>query len=146
MEKKTLKNNGFTLAEAMIALVILMIAATALILPFASSAAVEQQGIKKTIGVKLAADLIEQILADPNDFYQIATDYDNYNEPNGQIKDVIGIIFSGSLYSDLSRNADCNYIYMIPQSYFGQQNFLKITVRVYQNGFKLAEITRLKSK
>ncbi|MGA2915088.1 MAG: prepilin-type N-terminal cleavage/methylation domain-containing protein [Sedimentisphaerales bacterium] len=146
MERTIINNKGFALAEAMIALVILTIAATALILPFASSATVEQQGIKQTIAAKLAGDLVEQILADPNSFSQIGADYDNYAEPNGQIRDANGIIFSGSLYADLSRNADCNYVYMPQQTNFGTQNFLKITVRVYQNGLKLSEITRLKGK
>ena len=146
MESIHIHNRAFTLAEAMIALVILSLATASLILPFASSAAVEQQGCKQTIASKLACDLIEQILADPNNFSQIAADYDNYAETQGQVKDANGIIFSGLMYADLSRNSDCNYVYMPQQTNFGTPNFLKITVKVYQNGLKLSEVTRLKSK
>jgi type II secretory pathway pseudopilin PulG len=134
---------GFTLIEALIALVILMIAAAGLILPFASSAAVQEQGCKQTIAAKLACDLMEQII-DAN-FEQIIPTYGSYTEQKGQVKDADGVIFNDPMYADFSKEAVCEEIYVPPQS-FGTKNFIKITVIVRQNGLKLAEVTRLKSK
>jgi prepilin-type N-terminal cleavage/methylation domain-containing protein len=70
--RKTIINKlvrGFTLIETLMALVILTIAAAGLILPFASSATVQQQGYSQTLATKLASDLIEQIIN--TDFSQI---------------------------------------------------------------------------
>ncbi|MDD5135632.1 MAG: type II secretion system protein [Phycisphaerae bacterium] len=61
--KKFIKNSGFTLVEALMALVILSIAAAGLLLPFASSAEVQRQGCNETLAAKLASDLTEQIIA-----------------------------------------------------------------------------------
>jgi Tfp pilus assembly protein PilV len=139
---ETIKNNGFTLVEAMIALVILMIAATGLILPFASSTAVGQQGCSQTIAAKLASDRIEQIIADPN--YWAAG---GYNEPKGQVKDANNVVFTDPMYADFSRGTTCEYFYAAQQdSSFGTPNFIRITVKVYQNDLELAEVVRLKSR
>jgi prepilin-type N-terminal cleavage/methylation domain-containing protein len=135
---------GFTLIEALLALVILSIAAAGLILPFASSAAVQQQGLSQTLAAKLASDLVEQIIN--TEFSQIVSTYNGYNEPKGQIKNAAGAVFSDPMYADLSREAICEYIYMPQQVDAGTQNFIRITVRVEQNGVKLAEVVRLKSK
>jgi prepilin-type N-terminal cleavage/methylation domain-containing protein len=135
---------GFTLIEALIALVILGIAAAGLILPFASSAAVQEQGCSQTIAAKLACDLVEQIIA--ADFNQIVPTYNGYSEPQGQVKNAAGANFTGSMYADFSREAVCEYYRPPPQQDFGAYNFIRITVEVYQNDLKLAEVTRLKSK
>ena len=137
---------GFTLFEALLALVVLMIAAAGLILPFASSAAVQEQGCSQTIATKLACDLVEQIIADPNGFNLIKHDYDGYTEQKGHIKNAAGADFTDPMYADFSREAVCEYCRPLPQQDFGAYNFIRITVRVYQNGLELAEVTRLKSK
>lgn len=144
MEKTSVNNKAFTLVEALIALVILTMIAAGLIIPFASSAASEQQGCKQTIAAKLACDLVEQIIA--ADFNQIVPAYNGYNEQKGQIKNAAGVNFTGPMYADLSRQAVCEYIYVPQQSGFGTPNFIKITVRIYQNNLKLAEVVRLKSR
>jgi prepilin-type N-terminal cleavage/methylation domain-containing protein len=142
--KTSAKNGAFTLIEALMALVILSIAASGLLLPFASSATVQQQGCSQTLATKLACDLIEQIIN--TDFNQIVSTYNGYTEAKGQIKNAAGAVFSDPMYSDLSRQATCEYVYMPQQQSSGTQNFIKITVKVYQNGVKLAEVVRLKSK
>jgi type II secretory pathway pseudopilin PulG len=137
---------GFTLFEALLALVVLMIAAAGLILPFASSATVQEQGCSQTIATKLACDRVEQIISDDNDFSQIVASY-NYTEQKGEVKDANGVNFTGSMYADFSRETVCEGVYMSQQdSSFGTPKFIRITVRVYQNGLELAEVTRLKSK
>jgi prepilin-type N-terminal cleavage/methylation domain-containing protein len=142
--KKLIKNNGFTLIEAMIALVVFTIALAGLILPFASSAAVQQQGYNQTLAAKLASDLMEQIIA--ADFSSIVSTYGSYTEAKGQVKNAKGAVFTDSIYAPFSRTASCVYVYMPQQSSYGNPNFIKITVSVYQDSIKLAEIVRLKSK
>ena len=142
MKIKIVKNEGFTLVEALLALVILMIAAAGLILPFASSAVTSQQGCSQTIAAKLASDRIEQIIADSN--YWSAG---SYNESKGQVKNAAGADFTDPMYADFSRGAVCEEVFMPQQdSSFGTAKFIRITVKVYQNGLELAEVTRLKSK
>lgn len=141
---KRFKNNGFTLAEALVALVIFMIAVSGLLLPFASSAAVQQQGCNQTLAAKLAADLMEQIIA--TDFSQIVSTYGSYTESKGHIKSAAGTDLTDSIYAPLSRKASCVYVYMPQQISYGSPNFIRITVSVYQDNTKLAEIIRLKSK
>lgn len=142
MKIKDLK--AFTLIEALIALVILSIAAAGLILPFASSAEVQQQGISQTLASKLASDLIEQIVN--TDFSQIMAVYGTYEEDEGEVKNADGTIFSDPMYAEFRREAVCEYVYMPQQIDAGTPNFIEITVQVYQNGIKLAEVVRLKSK
>jgi len=142
LKVKIVKNEGFTLVEALLALVILMIAAAGLILPFASSAVTSQQGCSQTIAAKLASDRIEQIIADSN--YWSAG---SYNESKGQVKNAAGADFTDPMYADFSRGAVCEEVFMPQQdSSFGTAKFIRITVKVYQNGLELAEVTRLKSK
>jgi prepilin-type N-terminal cleavage/methylation domain-containing protein len=142
---KTLtRNNGFTLFEAMLALVIFTIATAGLLLPFASSATVQQQGCNQTLAAKLAADLMEQIIA--TDFSLIVSSYGGYTESKGHIKSAAGADLTDSIYAPLSRKASCVYVFMPQQSSYGSPNFIRITVSVYQDSTKLAEIVRLKSK
>ncbi|MHC5062266.1 MAG: type IV pilus modification PilV family protein, partial [Planctomycetota bacterium] len=51
---------GFTLAEAMIAMVLLAFAASAVSMPFVAGAAVRQEGARRTLAAKLANDRLEQ--------------------------------------------------------------------------------------
>lgn len=141
---KARKKNAFTLVEALIAMVILTIAAAGLLLPFASSATVQQQGCSQTLATKLASDLTEKIIN--TDFNLIVPTYNGYTEAKGQIKNATEAVFIDPMYADLSRHATCEYVYVPQQQSIGTRNFIKITVQVYQNGVKLAEIVRLKSK
>jgi len=142
--KKFIKNNAFTLVEALIALVIFSIATAGLLLPFASSAAVQQQGCNQTLAAKLAADLMEQIIA--TDFSLIVSTYGGYTESKGHIKSAAGADLTDSIYAPFSRTASCVYVYMPQQTNYGTPNFIKITVSVYQDSLELVEVVRLKSK
>ena len=103
---------GFTLAEAMIAMVVLGIAAAGVLLPFSSGAVVRAEGLRSTLGSILASDLIEQIINTP--FDEIIEDYDDYFEAQGQVKDAAGFVFTDPAYANFSRNASCQYVY-VPQ-------------------------------
>ena len=142
--KKVIRHNGFTLFEAMLTLVIFTIATAGLLLPFASSATVQQQGCNQTLAAKLAADLMEQIIA--TDYSSIVSAYGSYTESKGHIKSAAGADLTDSIYAPLSRTASCVYVYMPQQGSYGTPNFVRITVSVYQDNTKLAEIVRLKSK
>ena len=150
---------GFTLAEAMMAVVVLGIAASSVLLPFISGAAVRAEGINRTLAARLASDLMEQILRlpfhDPNDetSYDLGPeagdfdnidDFDGYAEPQGQVKDV-----TGAVYANFSRDVTCEYHAMSPQPAPGsieECNFISVTVHVNYNGKQMATIIRLVSE
>ena len=132
---------GFSLDEAMIATVVLAIAAAGVLLPFASGARVRAEGMHRTLGAKLAGDLMEQIINTP--FGQIVTNYDGYTEAQGQIKDVSETIFTDSSYANFSRDVSCEHVYMPQESGTTEAKFIRATVRVYYNGEPIAIINRL---
>lgn len=145
MRKRDGKNRkGFSLAEAMMATVVLSIAAAGVLLPFMSGAKVRAEGTRRTLAAKLAGDLMEQIVKTP--FEEIAPTYDGYSEPQGQIKDASGTVFTDSNYSNFSRDVSCEYVYVPQESGDGGLKFIRITVRVYYNGGEIATVNRLISK
>ena len=122
-------HKGFTLAEAMMAMVVLMIAAAGLIVPFSTAAAVQSESITQTLGAKLAGDFLETIIT--TDFSQIVAAYSGYSDSVG---------------TKFSRSVTCEYIYVPSQAGIVSSNFIKITVRVYADGREVAKLTTLKSK
>ena len=136
--------NGFSLAEAMIATVILSAAAAGVLLPFASGAAVRAEGTRRTMAAKLAADLMEKIVTTP--FDQIVSIYDGYTEQQGQVKDASGVIFTDSNYSNFSRDAGCTYVYVPQESGNMAAKFIRVTVRVYYRETEIATVSRLISR
>jgi len=134
---------GFTLAEAMIATVVLGIAAAGVLLPFTVGAAVRAEGTRRTLAAKLAGDLMEEIVSTP--FDQIIAGYDEYAEPRGQVKDASGIVFTDLNYANFSRDVSCEYVYMPQESGDGEPKFIRVIVRVYYQGGEIANISRLVS-
>jgi prepilin-type N-terminal cleavage/methylation domain-containing protein len=142
MRKTSCKNrNGFTLAEAMMATVVLAVAAGGVLLPFTVGMSVRTEGIHRTLAAKLAADLTEQIVNTP--FDQIITSFDGYTELEGQVKDAAGTVFTDDIYSLFSRDASCTYVPVPQESGSGESKYILTTVRVYYNGAELAVIKRL---
>lgn len=135
---------GFTLAEAMMATVVLGIAAAGLLLPFTSGATVRAEGMRRTLAAKLASDLIERIINTP--FDEIVDSFDGYAEPQGQIKDSTGAVFTDANYANFSRNAACVYVYVPQESGAEDARFIRITVEVLYSGKQMAIINRLISK
>jgi prepilin-type N-terminal cleavage/methylation domain-containing protein len=136
--------HGFTLAEALMAVVVLGIAAAGVLLPFTSGASVRAEGIRRTLAAKLASDLMEKIITMP--FDQIVDDFDGYTEPQGQLKDASGATFTDSNYANFSRDVSCECVYMPQESGAGEANFIRVTVRVYYSGREIAVINRLISE
>ncbi len=135
---------GFTLAEAMIATVVLGIAAAGVLLPFTSGAAVRAEGMRRTLSAKLASDLMQEIVNTP--FNQIIAGYGAFSEPQGQVKDAGGVVFTDSNYTMFSRDAICDYVYVPQESGTGVANFILVMVRVYYSGKEIASINRLVSE
>ena len=125
------------MAEAMIATVVLGIAAAGLLLPFTTGATIRAEGMRRTLGAKLAADLTEKIVNTP--FSQIVAAFNGYAEPQGQVKDAAGAVFTDSNYSNFSRGASCEYD---PSQPF----FIIVTVWVKYNGNEIVSLKRLISK
>jgi prepilin-type N-terminal cleavage/methylation domain-containing protein len=132
---------GFTLIEAMMAVVVLAIAAAGVLLPFTSGAAVRAEGRRMTLAAKLAADLMEEIVASP--YEDIVTGYDGYSESQGQVKDTAGVVFADSAYANFSREAGCQYVYVPQESGTAEPVFIRATVRVYYQGRQTAIVSRL---
>lgn len=161
---------GFTLVEAMLAVVVLAIAAAGVLLPFVSGAAVRAEGIRRTLAAGLAGDLMEQILRLPfHDPGGVAYDYhlgpdsgetglasfDNvddfhgYTESQGQVKDAAGTVFTDPKYTNFSRTVTCSYAAASPQpapSDPTKCNYILVMVRVDYSGKETATIRRLVSE
>ena len=138
------KYKGFTLAEAMIATVVLGIAAAGLLLPFTTGATIRAEGMRRTLAAKLASDLMEQIINTP--FDQVVDNFDGYAEPQGQVTDATGAVFTDANYANFSRDATCAYVYVPQESGTEDARFVRITVRVFYSGKQMAIINRLISK
>jgi hypothetical protein len=154
----------------MMAVVVLGIAAASVLLPFISGAAVQAEGINRTLAARLASDLMEQILLLPfhdpdggaSDYSQgpdagetgpakfdNIDDYHGYTELQGQVKDADGEVFDDSRYANFSRNVTCEYHAMSPQAVPGsieECNFISVTVHVKYSGKQMATIVRLVSE
>ena len=138
---------GFTLVEAMLAVVVLAIASAGVLLPFVSGATVRAEGIRRTLAADLASDLMEQIIKTP--FGQIVADYNNYTELQGQVKNATGTVFTDPKYANFSRNVTCAYVAASPQAPPSDPatcNFILVTVRVDYSGKETATIRRLVSE
>jgi prepilin-type N-terminal cleavage/methylation domain-containing protein len=144
VERRSRRRRGLTLVEALLALVVLGIAASGVLLPFSAGASVRAEAARRTLAGKLAHDLLEEIINTP--FDQIMATYAGYDEPEGQIKDITGAVFSDPVYADYSRCADCQAVYVSQQSGTGQPVFILATVRVYYRGGETARLSRLIGK
>jgi prepilin-type N-terminal cleavage/methylation domain-containing protein len=136
---------GFTLAEATLAMVILGMAAAGVLLPFASGASVQAEGMHRSLGAGLANDLLEQIVATP--FKDIVNRY-NYTEPQGQIKDASDTIFTDPIYANYSRDVSCTEVRVPQQRDIATvaPNFILARVRVYYRAEPIVTVYRLISE
>jgi hypothetical protein len=134
---------GFTLAEALMAAVVLGIAAAGVLLPFSGGAAARAEGMHRTLGAKLASHMIEQIISKPFDEIM---NYDGYSEQQGQLKDAAGEVYTDSNYARFSRDVSCEYVFVPQESGTGEPVFIRVTVLVRWSGREAASLSRLVSK
>ena len=126
---------GFTLAEAMIAVVLLAFAASAVSMPFVAGAAVRKEGAQRTLAAKLAHDLMEEIVS--TDFDQIIEDYDGSYEHNGMVENINGEFFTDPVYADFRRIVSCT-----PATVSGV-GLLWVTVYIYRNNDFMLSLSTL---
>jgi hypothetical protein len=126
------------------AVTVLGIAAAGVLIPFSGGARVRAEGVRMTLGVKLASDLTEEIVTTP--FDQIVASYNGYSEPQGQVRDAAGEVFSDSNYANFARDVSCEYVYVPQESGSEDPKFIRVTVRSYYSGKVIAVINRLVSK
>jgi hypothetical protein len=128
----------------MMAVVVLGIAAAGVLLPFSRGAAVRVEGTRRTLAARLAGDLMEEIVNTP--FDQIITSYDGYSEPQGQIRDATGAVFTDLNYANFRREVGCEYVYVPQENGMGTPKFIRASVQVYYSAKRIATINRLVSE
>ena len=159
---------GFTLIEAMLAAAILVIAVTAIVLPFASGARCQAVDARQTLAVSLAEELLEEVLSKPfeepgdgddepedaanfgpdagesarGDFTAV-DDYHGYTEPAGSIVDPFGDPVDQPAAAGLSRHVTVAYVYVGGQDLAEAPSFMRIVVEVQYQGSPLITLTRL---
>lgn len=133
MNRGRLTRRGFTLTEAMIAMVILSFATAAVILPFATGATMNAEGAKRTIAAKLAADKLEEITYSsieacsgnfPPEMAGFFND-DNYN-----------LILTDGAYSRFRRLVECTEEIRLETMWY-------VTVIVYYDEEEVLKMSRL---
>ncbi|MEN6428865.1 MAG: prepilin-type N-terminal cleavage/methylation domain-containing protein [Phycisphaerales bacterium] len=132
--------SGFTLPEAMLALVILGMAAAGVLLPFASGATVQAESMHRTLAAKLANDLMEQIIGTAHG--SIIATWNGYTEAQGQVADASGTVFSDPLYAGFSRTASCQAKYVASGPPL-TTNFILIKVIVAWQGREIMTLSSL---
>jgi prepilin-type N-terminal cleavage/methylation domain-containing protein len=139
MRSSCRNRKGFSLAEAVIATVVLGIAAAGVLLPFTSGVSVRAEGERRTLAAKLASDLMEKIISDHFNGSDIVNN--NYSELQGQIRDAAGNLLKDTdpSYTNFSRGASCEYD-------ASQPFFIIVTVWVKYNGNEIVSLKRLISK
>ena len=138
MIKKSLKNNGFTLIEATIAMVILVVAAAGILMPFTNAGAVLAEGSRQTVATNLASELMEKVLmTDPND---LVTVYDGYTEVDGAMLDTKGQVLTDMVYDGFSRSVACQ------PATVASVDLVAVTVEVDYLGNEMTTITTLVTK
>jgi prepilin-type N-terminal cleavage/methylation domain-containing protein len=140
---RTICRRGFTLAEATLAMVLIGIAAAGVLLPFASGASIQAEGVHRTLAAVLANSLIEQIVATP--FTSLVAGY-NYTEADGQIKDAGGAILTDPMYAGFTREVTCQYVHVPQQDSDAAPTFALATVCVRYRGQTLVTVNRLISQ
>ena len=136
MKHSTKNRKAFTLAEAMIAMVILAVATLAVILPFSAGAAMHTEGAKRTLAAKLAGDMLENIRN--TDFDQIlAAGYGNFPEPPGTVMDANWQAFSDPVYQRFSRVTTCS------TAQVGGEPLIWATVTVNFDDIEVAAVSTL---
>ena len=134
MNRRT-KNNGFTLIEATIAMVLLAMAAAGILLPFANAVSVQAEGARQTLAANLATEMMEKVLlSEPNDI--IAT-FDEYAEAKGAMLDTKGDLLTDSIYTGFSRSVASQAVTVksVP--------LVNITVSVAYEGNEMTRVTTL---
>ena len=136
--KRQSKNNGFTLIEATIAMVLLAMAAAGVLLPFANAASVQAEGARQTLAANLATEMMEKVLqSEPS---TILSSFGVYSETKGAMLDTKGVVLSDSIYTGFSRWV-VSQEFTVPS--VPSVPLVKITVSVAYEGNEMTRVTTL---
>ncbi len=116
-------------------MVILVIAAAGILLPFANAASVQAEGSTQTLAASLASEMMEKVLA--TTYADVIATYGSYEEADGALLDAAGQVHTGSIYSGFSRSVTCQ------TATVGSINLIAATVTVSQNGREVTRLTTL---
>ncbi len=141
---RRLRRKGFTLAEVMLAAALLAIATAGTVLPFASGAGVQAEGIHRTVAAGLADDLMQKI--SNTSFSDIVSTYGSYSEAECQVKNAAGVVIDDDGYKLFSRSASCEYVYLSQQSRTSDACFVLATVQVSYDDKTMIVLKKLISK
>ncbi len=152
---------AFTLAEALLAAVVLVTAISAITLPFAAGARSEQLDARMSLAVSLAQEMMEEILAKPfhdpqgmsfpgpefgetsRKRFDNIDDYHGYYEGPGQIADANQAVITTPASEGLSRSVTAQYVHVAGQDITDPYNFIRVVVTVSHDNVPLIEATRL---
>lgn len=126
---------GFTLAEALMAMVVLSIVAAAVLVPFSAGASVQAEGARRSVGAKLAGDLLERIVA--TDFDDIESIWADYSEAEGAVTDSTGNVVTDNMYSKFSRSVT------VAEATLGSTTHYWVTVTVQWDSKEVGTLSRL---
>lgn len=126
------------------AMVILGMAAAGVLLPFSGGAAIQAEGIHRTLAAGLANDLMERIIATPYD--DIVASWGAYAEAQGQVTDSAGNLNTNAIYARFARDVVCESVCVWPQPATAVSHFLRVSVRVYDQGRLVVTLSRLISE
>ncbi len=135
---------GFTLAEALLAVVLLGIAASSILLPFTAGAILRKEGAARTLASNLASEQMEKVLRTPA--ADIIATWNNHTEEAGELTDSAGNTLAGNTYSALARTTTCSYVRVGQQSGLIAPSLIHVTVDVSYRGAILVSLNRLISE
>ena len=136
--------SAFTLIEAMLASVILVVASSAILVSFTAGATSNAFAQQSSLSVNLASNLLEEILS--TDYDDIVTNYNGYSEATGEMKAVNGSFIDSPQYEGFSRRVVCNEIYLEGQSGLSIAPAILIQVTVEYNGNLLKTLSGIRCR
>jgi type II secretory pathway pseudopilin PulG len=158
---KTNDRGGFTLAESLLAAVVLMIAISAITMPFAAGARSEEIDARLTLASGLAQETMEEVLSkalkDPEGgtvlgpdsgetnraLYDDVDDYKQVIEAERSIADAGGAVIASPQSAGLSRETYVTDAWLTGQDLSKPADFFRVTVIVKHGGIPLITLTRL---
>ena len=135
---------GFTLAEALLAVVLLGMAASSILLPFTAGAILRKEGAARTLASNLASEQMERVSRTA--FADIVSTWNGHSETAGELTDGQGNILSGSIYSSFTRTTTCSYVRAGQQSGLIPPSLIHVTVEVTYRGAPVVTLDRLISE
>jgi hypothetical protein len=159
---------GFTLIEALLAAVVLAAVVTALVVPFAAGARIQQVEVRRFLAAGLAEQMMEEILRhpfeEPDDGdtepegesrfgpepdersrgdYDAIDDYDGHVEAAGVLTDAVGRAITDAGVAGLTRHVRVEYVYVTGQDASEHVPLLRVRVEVRHAGRTIITLTRL---